>query len=303
MNRRNKLKGIAQEKIMKDILGLNFNDKSIQEYLKNEIKIKNLNYYKVKKNFEYNYKKYNKYDVISEKEYQLIDKEIIIEEDYNKPNKHRECSNCGMKQYNYYDENGKKDKTGYYGKNGFKKFTSKCFNCKKAYFQTTYKLTKKHININKEDIINKLNLNKRIDGIYYKNNKLILLESKNKEISGFSYADIIKTVPYIHILSLAKNKLKEINKVDFIYNGEINDNLEKITNFFEGKYDIKINYIKVTDIIDYNKLNGHCLSVYYKNNKYEYKYTYEPILLSEENKFGINLNLNNWEKVILNANY
>lgn len=318
LQRRNKLKGICQEKIVTDSLDLDFNDRSIQEYLKDEIKNRNLKFYKVKRNFEcvhlneYNqtvrvstlYNEELRRDIrltnaLNYEDNFITQREINYIKNYNCnlrivdkikkiKDKHRYCENCSKIQRNFYDDDGNENKHFYMNGKQYT-FHKSCWDCGGKYkdrkiTQTTWK------NISIDDAFSELNLLKRIDSLFIQDNKLYLIESKNKEISGFSYSDIFTTLIYVDILNISKKY--KVHELNFIYNGKITEKLETITNSLESKYNIKINYVGVGNIINYNKIKGHCLSVYKKNNnknKYDYKYTYEPFPFNEHVKFIINL--------------
>tara|TARA_R110002020_G_scaffold82716_1_gene205121 strand:+ start:201 stop:1205 length:1005 start_codon:yes stop_codon:yes gene_type:complete len=300
LQQRNKLKGMAQEHIIRKSLDLKFMDKALQQILRDEIKSKGIYYLWVKKDFTLKGVKFFKNSIISDSEVKSLAGrhsfvEVITSSEVKKKKPHRVCNQCNLHQYNYWgkDEDNNKKNDGYYidNKGQLRSFTNICnrrvkdkvngeevtFRCC-GKFETKYKILIEIEKFYLEEVTQLINLNKRIDSIYFKNNKLYLLESKNKEVSGFGYRDIYSTVPYVEILRNCSKKYK-IDSLEFIFNGYKDDNLYSIQSKFEFEYSIDIIFKPVKDVINYEKLKGFCITPEYNKIKksYDFYYSYKPL--------------------------
>jgi len=297
LQQRNKLKGMAQEHIIRKSLDLKFMDKSLQQILRDEIKSKGIYYLWAKKDFTLEGVKFFKHSIISDRDIKSLAGhhsfvEVITSSVVKKKKPHRVCNRCNLHQYNYWgkDEDNNKKNDGYYidNKGQSRRFTNNCKKVRKVTkditftcggkFETKYKILLETEIFELEEVTQLINLNKRIDSIYFKNNKLYLLESKNKEVSGFGYSDIYSTVPYVEILRRCSKKYK-IDSLEFIFNGYIDDNLSSIQSKFEFEYSIDIIFKPVKDVINYEKLKGFCITPEYNKIKksYDFYYSYKPL--------------------------
>lgn len=220
LQRDNRLKGVAQQKLICKAIDTSKDDLSIKTIRKiikdnfHRLYILEVPFKLVSKNKEriYEYKKefYRDVDFILDDEIVVVyAKERIISK------KWKQCSNC--KKY-------------YPAKKLEEDHLRKCWYCRKGYFNyvvnkfDTWKLlfsgnSKQIIPfLIKNNYLRKTKLNKRVDFFRYNNGIFDIIESKNKEVSGFSMCDIRNTLKYPMILKLCGYDVKLLR---FIYNGHI----------------------------------------------------------------------------------
>jgi hypothetical protein len=283
---RNKLKGIAMQKLILSTLENHKEDISIKEVLSLcNHKIKD--YYWVQSPFKTSNKEFlTKYEVLNISEIEEKDSILIKEKIINK--KWKKCSHCG------------KFVTAEWLK-GKKK---KCWKCRKGFFRYETKIFQNYKKVydgNKDSVIKNLcdegylkkipNLNKRLDFFHYANNVFFIFESKNKELTELTFADVVRTLVYPQALRDCGYVVEELI---IVFNGSFGEELMYgIQKGFAEKFNFKVVFKPIEFYLKENGLHIEKVIVTKTESGYEYK-----IIEGDSEKINIDLReLNKNEEV------
>jgi len=262
MQQRNKLKGIAMQKIILETIENKKEDISIKKILgivKGEAK----NYFYVATPFKTDYKDFMKYEYVQLNEFKSNLKIFVYKVDKTVSKKWKECSNCG--QYILAES----------------QVTKKCHKCNKGFFRYRKGQTKRWVKLiegSRDKVIDKLKslkilkqltfLNKRVDFFAFKNRNFYIFESKNKELSGVNFRDIRSALFYPIIISKCGYR---VNKVKIIFNGSFQGELANIlSKGITKKYYFKVDFQRVCDYLKEKGINIKGIDIEYKDGKYIY---------------------------------
>lgn len=273
---RNKLKGIAMQKIILSTIKNHKEDISIKQIL--EMCNENVkNYYWVQYPFKTKNKSFvKKYEVINISEFEDYDSVYIKE----KITTHliKKCSYCGLTV-----------KTNKLNKK------RKCWRCGKGFFKyiiTKYEDYKEMYKGNKTHLIKCLCndghlrkvpfFNKRVDFFHYANNKFLIFESKNKELTNLTFRDVIRTLIYPKAL---RDCGYIVDELIIVFNGSCSSEIDyAVRESFAQKFNFKIKFIPIDKYLKENGLNIQKLIV----DKTENGYTYN-IIKGDSEKIIIDL--------------
>ena len=269
LQRVNKLKGNAMEKIIKETKQFSTIEKSILNIFKS-LNIDTIKYLSVNKKFTVNKKKFTKKNIVLEKdEFSVLELPYIVS--FKKLLIVNNKRKFVVKSFKAFSVNELID----------------CLRAVKVISIPSYKT-----------------LNKRIDFFGYWDGIAYVYESKNKEATGLSVGDFLRTLLYPIILVKFGVKVK---KVSIIYNGELRKRTINIKDKMEENFPFKIRFMKIKEYLRWTNENigfKYCgmtiekkTKEQIKNSKDSSKYNY--LLMKGElpkDKFIISLNLDELHK-------
>ena len=260
LQKRNRLKGLAMQKLVRDIMPSSKDDISIKRIFE-EITAKSLEYYIVEKPFRTQNKTFHrKWDYINSNDFEdyveLWSREQTIDKSW------KICTHCGQRI-----------KAG-------EQFSRKCWKCKKGFFRyaneksSAWKIktmgAKKRIIdlLLREEYIKHAPLKKRLDFFHYNNGVFEIYESKNKEETGLTTGDLRSTLIYPFIVH---NSGFPVKKFFLIYNGVLTEELlREIRKGYGRNFPFKIELCPIGDYLNLNKL--HIKTIQVINNDGDYNY-------------------------------
>jgi len=115
-------------------------------------------------------------------------------------------------------------------------------------------------------------LSKRADFFRYSKGIFYIYESKNKELSGLNFKDLITTLFYPLVLRRCGYDVKELK---IIFNGDWTDDLaEQINKGFTDKFDFKVKFVPIKAYLEDENIYVKSIQVNYVDGKYEYEIIY-----------------------------
>ena len=264
LQRRNKLKGIAMQKLILETIKNRKEDISLKQILK-LVSEKLPEYYIIESPFKIQDKVFNiKHEFVHYLEFPEQIEIYINEKIQDK--KWKQCSEC--RQFILAD----------------KQKTKKCRKCRKGFFRF---VTKKYENWtfdfkgSRTDVLNKLvndgylkqvdKLSKRADFFYYSDNIFYIYESKNKELSGLNFKDLYTSLFYPLVLKRCGYDVQELK---LIFNGFWTDELEiQIQKGFAEKFDFKVKFYPIKKYLNDNGIKVKRIDI----KKVDKKYCYDVI--------------------------
>jgi hypothetical protein len=281
LQRRNKLKGVAMQKLILQTIKNKKEDISLKEILK-LVSEKLPEYYIIDSPFKTQNKFFNiKNEFIHYLEFPKEVEIYIKEKIENK--KWKQCSNCGQFILT------------------IKQKTKKCRKCHKGFFRYA---TKKYIKwtLDKKGKRNEVlkilveegyikpikKLSKRADFFHYSDNTFYIYEAKNKELSGLNFKDLYTSLLYPLILKKCGYDVKELK---LIFNGFWTDDLQiQIQKGFADKFDFKVKFYPIKKYLNDNGINIKRVNVKKTNGKYSYEFIYgqdeqiEIVIMEDDNR-------------------
>lgn len=276
MQRRNKLKGIAMQKIVLSAMEPKKDDLSLKKILE-LVSQKAADFYMMNTPFKVDDKIYNiKNEFIHISEFpeklQVYLKHKITDK------KWKICSHCG--QYILAETQR----------------TKKCLKCKKGYFRFKVEVLdewKLAFGGGREEVLQKMceekilekvsaSLKKRADFFHYSDNVFYIFESKNKEKSGLSFGDLINSLVYPLIIKQCGYNVK---KLVMIFNGFWTDELrQQIKEGFAKKFDFEVEFSPVKKWLEERGIKIKSVEVTKQGDGYTYQ-----IIPGETKQIVINL--------------
>lgn len=214
VNRRNVLKGLAYQKLIRRVMDKKQDDLSIRKIIA-EISAKSTDYFIVLQPFKtqtsYFSRKWHYVHINEFSDYlEIWTKEQVVDRTWKK------CSYCGQKI------------------RADKQFSRKCRSCKKGWYhsspekKTVWKIKERGARervlkiLQQEGYLKQVSLKKRLDFFQYSDGVFEIFETKNKEQTGLTTGDLRKTLIYPFIVHHCGY---EVKRLVMIYNGRITTEL------------------------------------------------------------------------------
>ncbi|MHA1211145.1 MAG: hypothetical protein ACTSSH_01675 [Candidatus Heimdallarchaeota archaeon] len=261
LQKRNTLKGLAMQKMVRYTMGKKEEDISVKRIFE-ELSQKQVEYFIVEKSFKTQKEKFThkwRYVHLDDFDDYL---EIWIREQTIDRN-WKICNHCGLTI------------------SASDQFSKKCRKCKKGWYQALTKKINRWVILNKgakrrmidllvkEGCLKALQIRKRLDFFHYANNVFSIIEVKNKEKSGLSSRDLRKTLIYPFIVSRCGYTVK---KLVLIYNGKITKELlRELSKGFGKDLPFEVELIHVRDFLLRNAIYIQGIRVSIIDEQYHYK--------------------------------
>ncbi|MFW9923344.1 MAG: hypothetical protein ACFFDW_08680 [Candidatus Thorarchaeota archaeon] len=262
LQKRNRLKGLAMQKLVKEVMLKKKEDISIKKIFE-EVTERGSEFYIVERPFRtYNNHYRKRWDYIHQEDFASYEEFWIREEIIDRT--YKICNQCGQKI-----------KAG-------EQFSKRCWKCKKGWFHFSneksiaWKLvergSKERIldRLLKEQYIKPAPLKKRLDFFHYSQGIFEIYETKNKEDSGLTSMDLRKTLIYPFIVHKSGFL---VEKFVLIFNGELTEELQReIRKGYGRNFPFKIELCSIGEYLNLNKLHIKAIQVKKENNEYIYQF-------------------------------
>jgi len=260
LQKRNTLKGLAFQKLVRFVMGTSDEDCSVKRIFEQLTKQQS-EYFIVNKQFKAQgkgfYRKWKYLHISDFDDYlEIWEREQIIDKTW------KVCSFCGQKI------------------RAEKQFSRKCWKCKKGRFQLqsekkdnwVLKVKGARNRVLKflleYDYLKLAQLRKRLDFFHYANGVFSIYEAKNKEKSGLSFRDLRKTLIYPFIISRCNFP---VEKLVLIYNGKITAELKnKVRKGYGEDFPFHIELLPIRLFLMQKAVNVKAIKVEKIAENYEY---------------------------------
>ncbi|NHJ86539.1 MAG: hypothetical protein FK734_13825 [Asgard group archaeon] len=261
LQKRNTLKGLAMQKIVKLAMKNNSEDKSIKSIFEH-LTENQAEYFIIEKPFKINtkyyYRKWQYAHIDDFPDFMEIQvRNQLINADW------KICNFCGQKI------------------KASEQFSRKCWKCKKGWFHSSKEKTNNWVYFSRgskerllqilldEGYLKYAKINKRLDFFQFTDGIFSIYEAKNKEESGLSSRDLRKTLIYPFIVNRSGYQVK---KLIVIFNGQITKELKKELQRGYGKeFPFSIELWPVKHFLNENNIFVKKILVKNIDNNYSYE--------------------------------
>lgn len=261
LQKRNRLKGLAMQKLVKLIMAVKRDDISLQRIFK-ELNEKEIQFFIVEKPFKSsNNSLHRKWTYLHVEDFELFEEAWIQQQHINR--EWKICNHCGQRIL------------------ARDQFSKKCWKCQKGWFQfSNERITSWHLleRGGRENVLDRLVcldyirpiiLKKRLDFFRYQNGIFEIYESKNKETSGLTTLDLRSTLIYPFIIHRTGFP---VEKFVIIYNGNMTEELQKaIINGYGRNFPFQIELIPIGEYLKINKIQVQKIKVRKNGNSFSYQ--------------------------------
>lgn len=269
LQRRNTLKGLAMQKLVKLAMKHTDEDISVKRIFEKLLE-QQIEYFIVNKPFKIQKNRFlRKWSYVHQEDFEdyleIWIREQTIKKDW------KICNYCGLRI------------------RSSQQFSSKCKKCNKGWFQLATDEKTQWVLKNKgskertltyllrEGFLKKIQLRKRVDFFHYLNGVFSIYEAKNKEITGLTPRDLQKTLIYPFIVQRSGF---QVNELIVIYNGKITQELfRQIQKGYGVEFTFKIKLWSIGTFLSYN--NIHVKGILVKQHGRDYNYEIIPGIASK----------------------